>query len=190
LKIIETLTFKKLTQFNTITMAEPFISEIRIMSFGFAPKGWALADGQLLPIQQNQALFSLLGTTFGGDGRTNFALPDLRGRTPIHIGNGHTLGERAGEQTNTLTVSGMPPHNHLATAISTADTGNNVVNPSSQFFASSTPATLYNSSGASLTTLAANTVAAVGGSQPHQNMQPYLTISFCIALSGIFPSQS
>ena len=171
-------------------MAEPFLSEIRMMSFGFAPRGWALSNGQLLPINQNQALFSLLGTTFGGDGRVNFALPDMRARTPIHMGNGHTLGERAGEQTNTVTASTMPAHNHIVTAISTANTGTNVVNPSGQFFATSTPATLYNSSGANLTPLAANTVASVGGSQPHNNMQPYLTISFCIALQGIFPSQT
>ncbi|MDZ7896457.1 MAG: tail fiber protein [Arcicella sp.] len=171
-------------------MAEPFLSEIRMMSFGFAPKGWAMCNGQLLPIMQNQALFSLLGTTYGGDGRTNFALPDNRGRTPIHVGNGHSLGERAGEQNHTVIVSEMPQHNHFVTAISTADTGNNVVNPSGQFFASSTPATLYNSAGANLTSLAANTVANVGGSQPHQNMQPYLTINFCIALQGIYPSQT
>lgn len=171
-------------------MAEPFLSEIRMMSFNYAPRGWATANGQLLPINQNQALFSLLGTTFGGDGRVNFALPDLQGRTPIHFGNGHTLGERAGEQNHTLNISEMPQHNHAVTAISTADTGTNVVNPSGQFFASSTPATLYNSSGVSLTSLAINTVANVGGSQPHQNMQPYLTISFCIALQGIFPSQN
>jgi microcystin-dependent protein len=171
-------------------MAEPFLSEIRMMSFGFAPRGWALSNGQLLPINQNQALFSLLGTTFGGDGRVNFGLPDMRARTPIHMGNGHTLGERAGEQSHTLSTSEMPAHNHLATAISTANTGTNVVNPSGQFFATSTPATLYNSSGANLTPLAANTLSSVGGSQPHQNMQPYLTISFCIALQGIFPSQT
>lgn len=169
-------------------MAEPFLAEIRIMSFGFAPKGWALANGQLLPINQNQALFSLLGTTFGGDGRVNFALPDNRGRVPIHVGNGHTLGERAGEQAQTLNINQIPQHNHTVTAISTADTGNNVVNPSGQFFASSTPATLYNSAGNTLTSLATNTVVNVGGSQPHLNMQPFLTLSFCIALQGIFPS--
>src|SRR4051794_25091247 len=97
-------------------MAEPFLSEIRIMSFVFAPKGWALCNGQLLPINQNQALFSLLGTTFGGDGRVNFALPDLRGRIPIHVGQGHSLGERAGEQAHTLTINEMPTHTHVAHA--------------------------------------------------------------------------
>jgi microcystin-dependent protein len=171
-------------------MAEPFLSEIRIMSFGFAPKGWALSNGQLMPINQNQALFSLLGTTYGGDGRVNFALPNLQGRTPIHMGNGHTLGERAGEQAHTLSVTEIPQHNHIVSAISTSNTGTNVVNPSGQFFATSTPATLYNSSGGNLTALAANTVANVGGSQAHLNMQPFLTLSFCIALQGIFPSQN
>src|SRR5215208_4499801 len=103
-------------------MAEPFLSEIRIMSFNFAPKGWALCNGQLLPINQNQALFSLLGTTFGGDGRVNFALPDLRGRTPIHTGNGHTLGERGGEQAHTVSISELPTHSHVVGA-STVATG-------------------------------------------------------------------
>jgi len=171
-------------------MAEPFLSEIRMMSFVFAPKGWALCNGQFLPINQNQALFSLLGTTYGGDGRVNFALPDLRARTPIHMGSGHTLGERAGASSVTLQLTQIPAHNHLVTAISTANTGTNLVNPSSQFFATSTPATLYNSTGSNLTALAANTVLSVGGNQAHENMQPYLTISFCIALQGIFPSQT
>src|SRR6476619_1968089 len=100
-------------------MAEPFLSELRIMSFVFAPKGWALCNGQLLPINQNQALFSLLGTTFGGDGRINFALPDLRGRIPIHVGSGHTLGERAGEQAQTLSIAELPTHTHTLVASST-----------------------------------------------------------------------
>src|ERR1700716_577290 len=101
-------------------MAEPFLSEIRIMSFGFAPKGWAMCNGQLLPINQNQALFSLLGTTFGGDGRVNFALPDVQGRTPIHVGSGHTLGERGGEQAHTLSISEIQQHTHVAQASTTA----------------------------------------------------------------------
>src|SRR5215210_6899356 len=103
-------------------MAEPFLSEIRIMSFAFAPKGWAMCNGQLLPINQNQALFSLLGTTFGGDGRVNFALPDQRGRTPIHVGSGHTLGERGGEQAHTLSIAELPQHTHIANATSIAAT--------------------------------------------------------------------
>src|SRR6476469_7247475 len=119
-------------------MAEPFLSEIRVMSFVFAPKGWALCDGQLLPINQNQALFSLLGTTFGGDGRVNFALPDLRGRVPIHVGAGPTVGERGGEQAHTLSAAEMPTHTHsLVGSASDADVptpGGNVVGRSSQLF--------------------------------------------------------
>src|SRR5213082_924975 len=105
-------------------MSEPFLSEIRIFSFGFAPKGWALCNGQLLPINQNQALFSLLGTTYGGDGRLNFGLPDLQGRVPIHVGNGHTLGERGGEQGHTLSISEVPQHTHLINAASGPATTN------------------------------------------------------------------
>lgn len=164
-------------------MAEPFLSEIRIMSFVFAPKGWALANGQLLPINQNQALFSLLGTTFGGDGRVNFALPDLRGRTPIHVGSGHTLGERGGEQAHTLSIAELPEHTHVANASSQA--GNEVV-PTGAVLAS--PLNLSYTGPSSLTSLNASSVANTGGSQAHLNMQPFLTLSFCIALQGIFPS--
>src|ERR671919_477254 len=117
-------------------MAEPFIGEIRLFSFVFAPKGWALCNGQLLPINQNQALFSLLGTTYGGDGRVNFALPDLRDRVPIHVGNGHTLGEKAGQSAHTLTQSEMPQHIHFANASATATGGNN--NPSGRFLGGAT----------------------------------------------------
>src|SRR5262245_40855584 len=105
-------------------MAEPFLSEIRMFSFSFAPRGWALCNGQLLPINQNQALFSLLGTTYGGDGRVNFALPDLRARVPVHVGNGHTLGERGGEQAHTLLMAEMPAHSHVAQASAAAGTQN------------------------------------------------------------------
>lgn len=164
-------------------MAEPFLSEIRIMSFQFAPKGWALCNGQLLPINQNQALFSLLGTTFGGDGRVNFALPDLRGRTPIHVGSGHTLGERGGEQAHTLSIAELPQHTHVAQG--TSATGDSVI-PTSNVLADS-PSQLYAPFG-SATTLAPSSVTNTGGSQAHLNMQPFLTLSFCIALQGIFPS--
>ena len=164
-------------------MAEPFLSEIRIMSFGFAPRGWALCNGQLLPINQNQALFSLLGTTFGGNGQTNFALPNSQGRTPIHVGGGHSLGQQGGEQAHTLTLSEMPTHTHLVQG-SSAGTGGNV-SPNGRFPGGGNNA--YHSP-ASLTTLDPGTVTTVGGSQPHQNMQPFLTLSFCIALQGIFPS--
>src|SRR5919108_404066 len=141
-------------------MAEPFLSEIRIMSFNFAPKGWALCNGQLLPINQNQALFSLLGTTYGGDGRVNFALPDLRGRTPIHEGSGHTLGERAGESAHTLVTSELPTHTHAASASSS--TGNNVV-PTNNALASSLNQS-YRASDQALTSLHPATIASVGGS--------------------------
>jgi len=166
-------------------MAEPFLAEIRLMSFTFAPKGWALCNGQLLPINQNQALFSLLGTTFGGDGRVNFALPDLRGRTPIHVGSGHTLGERGGEQAHTLSIAETPTHTHVSSASSNPASTNTPTN--ALVLAASTASQLY--AGASnLAAMAPNSLANVGGSQAHQNMQPFLTISFCIALQGIFPS--
>jgi microcystin-dependent protein len=166
-------------------MAEPFLSEIRIMSFVFAPKGWALCNGQLLPINQNQALFSLLGTTFGGDGRVNFALPDLRTRTPIHVGSGHTLGERGGEPAHTLSIAELPTHTHVMQATSangtTAIPASNLLRATSINYEAYRPAT-------GLTTLVAGTVPNVGGSQAHLNLQPFLTLSFCIALQGIFPS--
>lgn len=163
-------------------MAEPFLSEIRIMSFVFAPKGWALCNGQLLPINQNQGLFSLLGTTFGGDGRVNFALPDLRGRTPIHVGSAHTLGERGGEQAHTLSIAEIPTHTHVANA-STANADSN--DPNGRFLASSN--NVYHSP-TTLTSINAGSVTNTGGSQAHLNMQPFLTLNFCIALQGIFPS--
>jgi microcystin-dependent protein len=165
-------------------MSEPFLSEIKIMSFGFPPKGWALCDGQLLPINQNQALFSLLGTTYGGDGRVNFGLPNLQGRTPMHMGAGHTLGERGGEQAHTLSISEIPTHVHTANAQKsvggTAVALNNVL---------AGWANLYNAPG-NLTSLLPSTLGSVGGSQAHLNMQPFLTLSLCIALQGIFPSQT
>ena len=168
-------------------MAEPFLSEIRIMSFDFAPKGWALCNGQLLPINQNQPLFSLLGTTFGGDGRVNFALPDLRGRTPIHTGSGHTLGERGGEQAHTLTISELPQHVHAMNATVNDSTTSNPTN--TMILGKSKGAFLYNQP-ANLQAMSPAVVGQVGGSQAHLNMQPFLTLSFCIALQGIFPSQT
>jgi microcystin-dependent protein len=166
-------------------MSEPFLSEIRIMSFVFAPKGWAMCNGQLLPINQNQPLFSLLGTTYGGDGRVNFALPDLRARTPIHVGSGHTLGERGGEQAHTLTISELPAHTHFLNASSK---NGNVPVATNNVLA--TAGNLYNAPGNNLTTLFPPTVGNTGGSQAHLNMQPFLTLNFCIALQGIFPSQN
>jgi microcystin-dependent protein len=166
-------------------MAEPFLSEIRIMSFVFAPKGWALCNGQLLPINQNQALFSLLGTTFGGDGRVNFALPDLRGRTPIHVGSGHTLGERGGEQAHTLSIAELPEHAHVVNATSIQATTSTPT--TSVVLAQSTPQNLYGAP-SNLQAMSPATITSTGGSQAHLNMQPFLTLSFCIALQGIFPS--
>ena len=163
-------------------MAEPFLSELRLFSFVFAPRGWALANGQLLPINQNQALFSLLGKTFGGDGRVNFALPNLQGRTPIHVGGSHTLGERGGEQAHTLSIAELPQHIHMS-QVTTANGGQTPAN------------TIFGNTGANsfgpatgLTPMAAGMVTNTGGSQAHMNMQPFLTLSFCIALQGIFPS--
>jgi len=165
-------------------MAEPFLSEIRIMSFGYAPKGWALCNGQLLPINQNQALFSLLGTTFGGDGRVNFALPDIRGRVPIHVGAGHTLGEKGGEQAHTLSIAELPTHVHLGQVrtvnATTGNPANNLLAGVASFG--------YRNNISNLTSLNPATVTNVGGSQAHMNMQPFLTVTFCIALQGIFPS--
>lgn len=171
-------------------MAEPFLSEIRMVSFVFPPKGWALSNGQLLPIEQNRALFSLLGTTFGGDGRVNFALPDFRARTPIHVGNGHTLGERGGEQAHTVSISELPTHGHFMQALDNGNANSNVNNPTNNFFSNSQPTNLYQNSPSSLVAVKAGTITNTGGSQSHLNMQPFLTISFCIALSGVFPSQS
>lgn len=164
-------------------MAEPFLSEIRLMSFVFPPNGWALCNGQLLPINQNQGLFSLLGTTFGGDGQVNFALPDLRGRVPVHVGSGITLGERAGEQAHTLSIAELPQHVHVASGTSNNGTA---LTPGGNLLARTTNF-LYHAPTAPVA-LNAGTVASIGGSQAHLNMQPFLTISFCIALQGIFPS--
>jgi microcystin-dependent protein len=168
-------------------MAEPFLSEIRIMSFNFAPKGWALCNGQLLPINQNQPLFSLLGTTFGGDGRVNFALPDLRSRVPIHVGSGFTLGERGGEQAHTISIAELPTHTHQALGNSTlAATGD----PTGGFVAQTSAAfgAIYLAPPNNLTPLNAGSILPAGGSQAHLNMQPFLVLTFCIALQGIFPS--
>jgi microcystin-dependent protein len=165
-------------------VAEPFLGEVRIFSFVFAPKGWALCNGQLLPINQNQALFSLLGTTFGGDGRVNFALPDLRGNVPIHVGNGHGLGQRGGEQAHTLSIGEVPEHVHTVNATTVTATTNIPAN--NLLTAQSTSANLY-AAAPSIPMLPAG-VTNVGGSQAHLNLQPFLTLNCCIALQGIFPS--
>src|SRR5215813_9181401 len=160
-------------------MAEPFLSEIRIFSFGFAPKGWALCNGQLLPINQNQALFSLLGTTYGGDGRVNFGLPNLQGRTPIHMGSGHTLGERGGEQGHTLSISEIPTHTHSLVGSANAATGpapaNNVLGRGN---ANNNPINYYTTNLSNTVAMNPASIGNVGGSQAHLNMQPFLVINF------------
>ena len=174
-------------------MAEPFLSEIRIMSFGFPPKGWALCDGQLLPINQNQALFSLLGTTYGGDGKSNFALPDMQGNAPMHPGQGpglslHDLGETGGSETVTLLESEIPAHSHSMGAQNVplgslmSASGNTFTHPAS--------GNLFNTANPVLVSMSDSTLAPAGGDQPHNNMQPYLTLNFCIALQGVYPPRT
>ncbi|GAA4368462.1 phage tail protein [Nocardioides caricicola] len=166
-------------------MSEPYLSEIRLFSLNFAPRGWALCDGQLLPINLYQPLFSLLGTTYGGDGRTNFALPDLRGRVPVHVGDGYYLGQRGGAESHTLTIGQLPEHTHRmpatsATAVAQAPDGAVLATSGQDLYANPTD----------LTALSPTSVSPVGGSQPHLNMQPFLTLTYCIAIRGVFPSRS
>ncbi|HEX8527501.1 phage tail protein [Allosphingosinicella sp.] len=184
-------------------MSEPFLSEIKLVSFNFPPMGWALCNGQLLPINQNQALFSLLGTTYGGNGQTNFALPNLRGRAPIHFSNAHSLGEAAGSTSVTVNIQQLPQHIHLLQASTTpvaATTANSIPGApgTNKFLAPSiasiqggqtSPVNLYGTP-AALGAMSPNCVTSVGGSQPHNNMMPYLTLNFIIALQGIFPSRN
>lgn len=171
-------------------MSEPFLAEVRIFGFNFAPRGWAACDGQLLPINQNQSLYSLLGTTYGGDGRTTFALPDLRGRVPIHTGrsNGgqdHREGQKSGEETHTLAANEMPQHTHSLDA-STDENGE--ITAAGNVLARA-PQALYVEPPPD-TPLQPASIATAGGSQAHENMQPYLTLNFCIALQGLFPSRN
>jgi microcystin-dependent protein len=166
-------------------MGTPFMSEIKIVAFNFAPKGWALCNGQFLPINQNQALFSLLGTTYGGNGQTTFALPNLQGNVPIHMGDGHILGEAGGETAHTITMQEMPTHLHLFQGTSTTGalnvTTNNILGVSQ--------APIYGQP-QSLATINPQSVTSIGGSQPHNNMMPYLVLNFIIALQGVFPSRN
>ena len=165
-------------------MSEPFLAEIRIVGFNFPPRGWAYCDGQILPINQNQSLYALLGTTYGGDGRTSFALPDLRGRVPIHTGANHQLGTRWGEETHTLQAAEMPQHTHTIQAsidgAQSQDPTHTVLATSGQIYGAPN----------NLVDMVSGTLTDGGGSQAHDNMQPYLALNFCIALQGLFPSRN
>jgi microcystin-dependent protein len=173
---------------------DPFVAEIRIFPFNFAPKGWAFCDGQILPLSQNTALFSLLGTTYGGDGKSNFALPNLQGNAPMHPGQGpglslHDLGETGGSDIVSLLESEIPAHSHTVQAF--AGTGNRLT-PGANSISRETGATTYvpGSPPPATVTMAAQTITPAGGSQPHNNLMPYLTLSFCIALQGVFPPRT
>lgn len=170
-------------------MAEPFLSEIRVFSFNFAPTGWALCNGQQLPINQNQALFSLLGTTYGGDGRVNFGLPNLQGRVPMHTGDGHLLGERGGEELHTLAMGEMPTHVHQPQASVKPGDGDTFI-PTGNYMANAAPTQIYSAGSATMVPMAPSMVTNTGGSQPHENRQPFLVVNMCIALQGIFPSRN
>ena len=166
-------------------MSEPFLGEIKIISWNFPPKGWAFCNGTLLPINQNQALFSILGTTYGGDGRQTFGLPNLQGRTPMHVGNGIVLGELGGETAHTLNISELPAHNHVPVGSSASAT----VRPAAgNLWCADATNNPY--SATQNTSMNPATVSAIGGNQPHENMSPYLVLNFIIALQGIFPSQN
>jgi microcystin-dependent protein len=167
-------------------MSEPFLSEIKIVSFDFPPKGWAFCNGQFLPINQNQALFALLGTTYGGNGQTTFALPNLQGRAPIHFSNSHNLGEKAGSTSVTVNIQQMPTHTHFAQGATQAGTA---IIPTGNLLSASANQ-LYNPVDGNLQALNPGTITNVGGSQPHNNMMPYLVLNFIIALQGIFPSRN
>lgn len=161
------------------------MGEIKIVSFNFPPKGWAACNGQLLPINQNQALFSLFGTTYGGNGQTNFALPDMRGRVPLHMGAGFTEGQAGGQETHTITIQEMPQHLHFAQA--TTATGS-VIIPAGNVLAT-TPAKIYGAP-TTLTALNPGTVSSIGGSQAHENRMPLLALEYIVALQGVFPSRN
>jgi microcystin-dependent protein len=174
-------------------MADPFVAEIRIFPFNFAPKGWAWCDGQLLPLSQNTALFSLLGTTYGGDGKSNFALPDLQGRAAMHPGQGpglslHDLGETGGSETVTLLESEIPSHSHALRAFN--DVGEDRIPGPTESLARSTGGLLYAVPPTGMVPMAPEALVPAGGDQPHNNLQPYLTFYFCIALQGVFPPRS
>ncbi len=165
-------------------MSEPFLGEVKIISWNFPPKGWAFCNGQLLPINQNQALFSILGTTYGGDGRVNFALPNLQGRSPVHMGNGIALGQLGGETAHTLNISELPSHNHVPVGNNTTPTA---PGPGGNLWANSTKNAYAGNANSAMNPAG---ILPTGGSQPHENMSSYLVLNFVIALQGIFPSQN
>jgi microcystin-dependent protein len=167
-------------------MSDPFLGEIKLCAFNFAPRGWAICNGQLLPINQNQALFSVLGTTYGGDGRTTFQLRDFRGRSPLHFGNGYVLGERGGETAHTLSTNELPAHVHFAMADPSQPTQ---PSPAGNLWAAQS-ANGYTPQPASPVLMSSQSVSSVGGSQAHNNLSPFLVLNFVIALSGIYPSQN
>jgi microcystin-dependent protein len=167
-------------------MALPFLGEIKIISWNFPPKGWTFCNGQLLPINQNQALFSILGTTYGGDGQVTFALPNLQGRMPVHVGNGIALGERSGETSHTLTISELPAHNH--TPVGSTTTPPTSKSATGNLWTADATSTPY--AAAQNGAMKPACILATGGSQPHENMPPYLVLNYIIALQGIFPSQN
>jgi microcystin-dependent protein len=166
-------------------LSDPFLGEIKLVAFNFPPRGWAFCDGQLMSISQNQALFSILGTTYGGDGQTTFALPDFRGRVPVHYGSGYTFGQNGGEAAHTLTINEMPAHVHHAFAqAATSDPG---YDPTNSVWAT-TEGQAYGTTAAG--TMSGAALRPTGGSQPHENRPPFLVLNFAIALTGIYPTRS
>ena len=168
-------------------MSEPFLAEVRIVGFNFAPRGWAFCDGQILPINQNQSLYSLLGTTYGGDGRTTFGLPELRGRTPVHPGaSGVTQGQKSGQENVALTAAEIPTHTHTARGSSAQA---NDPNPANKLLADTAPTEIYHAD-ENRVVMRSGTLTNAGGGQPHNNMQPCIALNFCIAIQGLFPSRN
>jgi microcystin-dependent protein len=175
-------------------MGTPILGEVKIISWNFAPQGWAFCNGQFLPINQNQALFSILGTTYGGNGQTTFALPDLRGQVPIHWGKGfggsaYVVGQKGGQEVHTVTMSEMAAHNHFMN-VSTTGTVNSETSGVDMYWGKTADNTLLYGSGQGNATMAPSSCSMVGGSQPHENRQPYLVLNFIIALQGVFPSRN
>ncbi len=174
---------------------DPFVAEIRIFPFNFAPKGWAFCDGQILPLSQNTALFSLLGTTYGGDGKSNFALPDMQGNAPMHPGQGpglslHDLGETGGSETVTLLESEIPAHSHFMRAHNGDQADHQVPGPTTSLAQSANGNAYQSTTNSNLAQLSDQILTPAGGDQPHNNMQPYLTLNFCIALQGVYPPRT